>query len=108
MCIWHYGTIKKHSFEQHNKGSLQCLLTLSPTSLPASESSYLLPSKPLRFQKFLSVSDSLTLACQSFVVFNALSGMVIRMPMLLRINYLKPQPSLCADVIMIAMLKLLG
>ncbi|KAJ0082762.1 hypothetical protein Patl1_11759 [Pistacia atlantica] len=30
MCIWHYGTIKKHSFEYHNKVCLDMILTLGP------------------------------------------------------------------------------
>ncbi|XP_044495229.1 probable potassium transporter 13 isoform X2 [Mangifera indica] len=30
MCIWHYGTLKKHSFEQHNKVCLDMILTLGP------------------------------------------------------------------------------
>ncbi|KAL5773540.1 hypothetical protein ACOSQ2_013464 [Xanthoceras sorbifolium] len=30
MCTWHYGTLKKHSYESHNKVSLDMLLTLGP------------------------------------------------------------------------------
>lgn len=28
MCIWHYGTLKKHSYESHNKVCLDMLLTV--------------------------------------------------------------------------------
>ncbi|XP_007024839.2 PREDICTED: probable potassium transporter 13 [Theobroma cacao] len=30
MCIWHYGTLKKHSYESHNKVSLDMLLSMGP------------------------------------------------------------------------------
>ncbi|OMO65933.1 potassium transporter [Corchorus olitorius] len=30
MCIWHYGTIKKHAYESHNKVCLDMLLSLGP------------------------------------------------------------------------------
>ncbi|XP_021294040.1 probable potassium transporter 13 [Herrania umbratica] len=30
MCIWHYGTLKKHSYESHNKVCLDMLLSMGP------------------------------------------------------------------------------
>ncbi|KDO77504.1 hypothetical protein CISIN_1g004722mg [Citrus sinensis] len=81
MCIWQYGTLKKHSYESHNKGSHQCLPTLLPTFLPSTKSSYLLLFSLSQFHMFLSISNFMlaALGLKSSIFSIALSGMVIKM-----------------------------